>query len=275
MTAQERNDEEEIKPPAQPWKLYIGIGMIGLIAFGLITWLLGLGPFAYRQLIYGTSEVYILNLTDQDVEVTLDKSDPLAIQPDGYQRTPILGGTTTLVTRNKAGEVLERVTVFVDGNPVVYNIKGARCLVLSDVSTFYDPTKTNEVNVLATYEKGKTVVNLPNEKVIWPRETLRDEVKEAEKGVSWVEIVACPMIDPEEKRLLSTHLSVLLTERKKRERELEIRRRMMSQQGSEAVDEFVTKNSGGSGINIKAADAGVERPEKTSGDTGHGDVDGK
>ena len=100
-------DETLITPPSQPWRLYVGVLLIGVAAFGLITWLLGLGPFAYRQILYGTSEVYILNLTDEEVTVQLDLGEPVAIVAQGKHRTPILGGTTTLTTRNMTGEVLE------------------------------------------------------------------------------------------------------------------------------------------------------------------------
>ena len=35
--ANKNHQDEELTPPGQPWKVYIGIGLIGLAAFGVIT----------------------------------------------------------------------------------------------------------------------------------------------------------------------------------------------------------------------------------------------
>lgn len=164
-----------------------------------------------------------------------------------------------MTTRNKAGEVLETVDVFVDGSPVVYNVMGERCLVLSDVSSFYMNERTNSIEVLETFPKGSRIVNLPNNRVIWPRETLRDQVKHAEDGVAWVEIVACSVM--EEKHMLVSTLNILLTERKKKQRELEIKRKMMMQGGSEAVDSYLKDKQGGGAARIQAPDAGTPQLE--------------
>lgn len=249
---------EPIEVPGQPWALYTGIALGIALVFGLVTWALGLGPFAYRQILYGTSQVYILNMTEGPVEVTLDKGRPVVVAPESAERTPILGGTTHLVA-TKSGELIEEVDAFVDGHPLVYNVGGAQCLVLSDVSSFYLGSANPAVEVKAVFGVGTKLIPLPHTRVIWPRETLRDQVQGASEGVAWLEIVGCSLIEPQERQVLESHLNVLLTERKRVEVErkaAEKIRRAMMRGGGEAVDEVVEKKGGGATFKVRGADAG-------------------
>ncbi len=233
-------EDEMIPTPTPTWIIYTSTVLGIVLIFGLVTWLLGLGPFAYRQIWYGTSEVYILNMTAQNVEVTLDKGQAITIGPESAERTPILGGTTRIVSRDATGEILEDLEVFVDGNPVLYNVQGERCMALSDVSGFYLPTQPKGIEILATFPKGTSLIPLPNDRIIWPRETLRDQVKNASAGVSWIELVSCPLLDPDDRHVLEAHLDIVLTERKKKEQELKKMREMremMLRGGTEAIDE--------------------------------------
>jgi hypothetical protein len=222
------------------WLAPVGVGLAGLAAFGLVTWMLGLGPFAYRQILYGSTEIYLLNMTPRPVFVTLDSGRPIEVGPEEAERTPLLGGTTTLTTRDEAGRLIEELEVRADGSPVLYNVEGAKCLVLSDVSSFYlgGQPADQGVKVVKTFERGSRVVVLPPGQVIWPRKTLDDKVRDAEKGVAWIDMVACPLLDPEEASVLEAHLNVLLTERKSQERALELQRKMLLE-GSGAVDKAV------------------------------------
>lgn len=268
------------KPPGSPWGLYLGVALAGVAVFGLFTWMLGLGPFAYRQILYGTAEIYILNMTDQPVTVQLDSGTPIEVGPESAERTPILGGTTRIITRSESGEVLEEVDAFVDGNPVFYNVSGERCLVLSDVSSFYMGSPQPGVEIQEVFKKGTRIVPLPNERVIWPRETLRDQLTGAGNGVAWIELVGCTLTEPQERHVLQSYLDVQLTERKRVEQERrkaeEIRRQMM-RGGGEAVDEALGKKPGGGGARLavppspgdagvapapspEGADAGVQAP---------------
>ena len=128
MAETEPTTDADVRPPssARQWLIYGGVALGGLACFGLITWLLGLGPFAYRQILYDSSQIYLLNLTGEPVTVTLDRGQPIEIAGEGAERTPILGGTTTLTTRDASGEVLEQVDVFVDGKPVPVTSSGER-----------------------------------------------------------------------------------------------------------------------------------------------------
>ncbi len=253
---------EPIKVPSQPWGLYFSVFAGVVLVFGVVTWLLGLGPFAYRQLVYGTSQAYVLNMTAGEVEVTLDRGKPLKVKAESAERTPILGGTTVLVARGAGGAVIEEVEAFVDGAPVVYNVGGARCLVLSDVSSFYLKSPEPGVKILEVYKEGTKVVRLPHDRVIWPRETLRDTVRGAEGGVAWLEIVGCSLLEPQERGTLESYLNVQLTERKRIEQErlkAEAIRRAMMRGGGDAVDELMSAKKGAR-MEIKAgegADAGV------------------
>ncbi len=224
------------------WALTLGIGTVILLIFGLVTWALGLGPFAYRQIFYGTSELYMLNMTDQHVEVTLDKGTAIPLKPEGVERTPILGGTTLLVTNDKDGKTLEQHEIFVDGNPIFYNVQGERCMVLSDVSSFYLNKADKGIKILKTFDKGQSIIPLPHDRIIWPRQTLRDQVKGAEHGVAWIELVACSLLDPDERHILESHLNIKLTERKKHQQALKKQQeiqRQMRQGGTEAVDKYI------------------------------------
>lgn len=246
MSSPESFEEEAPRAPAPPWMVYIGITGAVVLAFGLITWMLGLGPFAYRQILYGTTQVYVLNMTDQDVEVTLDKGTGLEVKAEQAQRAPVLGGSSTLVTRDKQGKVIEEMEVFTDGRPLFYNVGGQQCLVLAEVSSFYLPGRDKSVKIIEAFPKGTKIVPLPHDRMVWPRQTLRDQVKNAEGGVAWIEMVACSLLDPEERHVLESHLYTKLTERKRIEEErkkLEELQRKMLYEGSEAVDKAYNPNA--------------------------------
>ena len=230
--------EEDYSPPGQPWKLYLLLGVAAIGVFGVITWALGLGPFAYRQIYYGTSRVYILNVTDHPVQVTLDSGSAFEVVPQGIARKPILGGTTTITTTDMAGKVIEEVEIFADGLPVAYNIEGGSCLVVSDVKSFYNTGKRGHVEVTKTYDQTVRTLELPTHNVVWPRETTRDKVLEPEKGVPWLEIVACALIDESERPILVAHLTSQMQQRQKRQKMLELQKKMI-EGGSEAVDKAV------------------------------------
>ena len=257
-----RHETEVLERPTTPWKVYLASVLVVLLVFGVVTWLLGLGPFAYRQIWYGTSEIYILNMTARTVEVTLDKGTGISIGPESADRAPILGGTTHVVTRGPDGEIIEELDVFVSGFPVFYNVQGERCLVVADVSSFYAPGKDKRVKILTRFSAGAKIVNLPHNNIIWPRQTLRDKVEGGADGVAWVEIVACPLLEEEEEHVLASHLEILLTERKRREQELkklkEIQR-LMIEGDSNGVDNLV----GGTGAVLGPGpkDAGSTVPE--------------
>jgi hypothetical protein len=248
--------EPEIRKPAPPWMMYLSVILAVIVVFGVVTWALGLGPFAYRQIYYGTSEIYMLNMSDEAVTVTLDGGKPLELVPESADRTPLLGGTTHVITRKKDGTVLEEFDVFVDGAPVFYNVAGAKCLALSDVSSYYRGGDKG-IEVLATYGRGTKIIPLPHDNIIWPRQTLRDEVRGG-AGVAWIEMVACPLAEVGEENVLAGHLDFLLTERKQREQELKKQaeiNRMMMNGDSDGVDKLVKT---GGGATLALPDAGVD-----------------
>ena len=246
--------ESEIRTPAPPVLMYAAVVVGVVLIFGVVTWALGLGPFAYRQIWYGTSEIYILNMSDEAVTVSLDGGSGLEVVPQSADRTPLLGGTTHVVTRRKDGSVVEEFDVFVDGAPVFYNVSGAKCLAVADVSSYYRGGDKG-IEVLATYKLGTKVVPLPYDNMIWPRQTLRDEVRGG-SGVAWIEMVACSLLEPGEAHLLASHLDFLLTERKQREKDLKTQaeiNRLMMQGDSAGVDDLV----GGATLALPDAGAGA------------------
>lgn len=254
------DDDFEEKIPAPPWMMYLGVVGAVLLIFGTVTWLLGLGPFAYRQIFYGTSEIYILNMTEREVMVSIDKGSQTKIPPRSKERTPILGGTTVIRTETADGELIEEVEVFVDGNPVFYNVEGERCMVLSDISGFYLGDPSNGVKVQEKYKKGTRIMHLPHDRMVWPRQTLRDEVKGAELGVAWIELVGCPLLDEDQSDILEGHLSVMLTERKKEEQNLKKLREMqrkLREGGSEAIDKAYGPGAKNKKKDKDAPDAGT------------------
>ena len=92
----------------------------------------------------------------------------------------------------------------------------------------------------------------------------------ARGGVYWVELVACVLTEEGEEHLLSGHLNVIITERKReeqrRKKEMEIRRKMMLE-GSEAVDNMldVTRlDAGGTTTKVEVSVDGGADVEATS-----------
>jgi hypothetical protein len=235
----------------------LSVGVV-LLVFGGVTWALGLGPFAYRQIWYGTSEIYILNMTDHAVSVTLDGGTPREIGSEAADRAPVLGGTTHIVTRNEDGNLIEEMDIKVDGAPVFYNVEGAKCLALADVASYYG-AGDKRVEILETFPRGTRLISLPHDNIIWPRQTLRDEVAGGD-GVAWIEMVACTMLDASNERLLLTHLDLLLTERKRveqaRAKQREINRLMMKGE-SESVEGIIERKWDGGRLD----DAGVDAEE--------------
>ena len=239
--APDLNDDIPTPKPMPGW--LTGLLAVGgvLAVFGLVTWLIGVGPFAYRTFYYKSAKVYILNMTSAPVIVSVDGGDGWKVGPESSEHKPILGGTSHIVTKTLDGTILDERDVFVDGKPMFYYAGGAQCLVLSDAAGFYTVGAQKQIKLLKTFEAKPTMFELPEGPPIWPRETLRDELKGIEEAVPWVELVACPLIEPDEREMLQATLDILLVERKKRqiqlEKELEIRRRAMYG-GDKAVEDY-------------------------------------
>ena len=97
---------------------------------------------------------------------------------------------------------------------------------------------------MATYPKGTTLIELPHSNMIWPRQTLRDQVAGG-AGVAWIEIIACTMRNAGETNVLQAHLDYILTDRKRRQQEIAKQReinRLMMQGDSHAVDGIVRRS---------------------------------
>lgn len=181
------------------------IGYIGLIS--------GTGWFGHRQLLYGTGQLYLLNLGADPLEVTVEGREPVDVPPEDARIVDIVGGESQVIVRNAKGERVATHSVFTDKSHALLKLTKDGCLVASDVGAFYGRGGDQlEFVEMIGEEQQKYVPGTQN--VIWPRQSFPAKMSREKGQAMWVELVACPLL--KEKKFLRAYLDVRLNERLKK-----------------------------------------------------------
>lgn len=208
----ETDEDLEVGRRRSPATIIIAVVVtLALLAgFGGIGYFTGTGWFGYRQLLYGTGEVYLLNLSDQPLEAFVDGRGPVEIVDQGADVAEIIGGDSTVTVQTPAGERLDTIAVHVEDSDALVKLSEDGCLVASDISGFYGGAKQS-LEVIETIEADQQVWVAGSTNVTWPRHQFPKQLHPDEGPPIWVEIVACDLLDQPE--FLRAYLDVRLRDR--------------------------------------------------------------
>ena len=202
---------EEPKPKTTR-NIIIALVVLAVIAgFGAIGHFSGTGWFGHRQMLYGTGEIYLLNLGDEKLEVTIDGRDTVEVKPKDAKITELIGGTNEIVVRDDAGELVDTYQVKTDNSHALLKISQEGCVVVSDVSSFYKKGGDDKIEFVEFLEQDDRVYVPGSTNVIWPRKNFPQKLRSGKGPGIWVENVACQLFEEED--FLRAYLRVRLLDR--------------------------------------------------------------
>jgi hypothetical protein len=202
---------EEPKPKTTR-NIIIGVVVLAVLAgFGAIGHFSGTGWFGYRQMLYGSGEIYLLNLGDEKLEVTIDDRETVEVEPKDAQIAELMGGESKVVVRGGDGETRDSYTIKTDNSHALLKVSQEGCVVVSDVSSFYRKGGDDEIEFVEFLEQDDRVYVPGSTNVIWPRKTFPQKLRSGAGPGIWVENVACSLFEEED--FLRAYLRVRLLDR--------------------------------------------------------------
>ena len=178
----------------------IGVGAIGQFA--------GTGWFGYRSFLYGSGDLYLVNLGEAPVEVSVAGAEPITIPAEDARLVPVVGGDNEVVVHTGQGDEVERFVVHTEDSDGLVKVAPApqRCLVAVDISPYYGAGDKAKLRILEKLGPDERVYVPGSRNVVWPREPFPPRLTaEGGPGV-WIETVGCPLLDDEEQGFLEAYL---------------------------------------------------------------------
>ncbi len=184
--------------------------LIGILIIGVVGQISGAGWFGYRQIMYGSGEVYLLNMGGESLEVEIEGREPVEVDSEGARSVEIVGGESRVVAKNAAGDVVYEETVFVDDSDALVKLTADACLAVSDLSAVYG-RGGDDLEILETLEADQQVYVPGSKNIVWPRQAFPKRMPHDKGDPLWIELVACSLI--EEPKFLRAYLDVRLGQR--------------------------------------------------------------
>ncbi len=211
--------EVEVEIPGKKNKLtYLIVGVIalvGLAAIGSVGYLSGAGWFGYRQILYGSGKIYLLNMGDKPFEVSVDGRKAVKVPPQDARTVENVGGQSKVVVTDADGKVVSRHTVVTDHSHALLKVSPNGCLAVSDVGAFYG-RGGKDMKIINTIDKDTLLYVPGSTNIIWPREVFPSTMAHDAGQPLWIELVACSLL--KEPDFLRAYLDVRLGERLKKAR---------------------------------------------------------
>ena len=191
--------------------------IIGLVILGIFTNMLGVGPFGYRVLRYGSNQLFLYNHTNKWVFVTIDEGETFEVEPLKTKWIPIIGGTSHIVTTDEDEKLLEEFDVFTDNTNQFYHIEfnDSVCIVRTDVTPYYVKSKDKGMKIVQKIFPSERIFPIPRQNVILPQKTFPDKLAGDTEKVFWIETVNCILLEEGEGIILEL-LQTRFRDRRKR-----------------------------------------------------------
>lgn len=193
-------------------RVALGLGaLVVMVAIvGVFTQLAGVGFLGYRSILYGSGDLYVLNLTYEERFVQVEGREPELILAQNAQLVELVGGTSKVDILNADKSLWRSFDITLDDSAALLNISDEACLAVSDVTAMYrgDGEGLNFQDLLPAstefYETG-------SHNMIWPRRSFPTRIDPSKGPTLWVEIVACRLFeDPD---YLAQYLMIRLQQR--------------------------------------------------------------
>lgn len=166
-------------------------------AAAFVPHMLGYGWFGHRILLYGESQLYVLNISDQPRQVSVDSGPPEQIDAGGARLLPLVGGVSSIQTRSDDESSARDWTVETNRSALLLNLSDATCLIVSELTGLTDEQPL-EVEIIDQLDADTEIYDVDSRNVIWPRAYPGVVDEDQTDPVRSVEIIDCHLFDDEQ-----------------------------------------------------------------------------
>ncbi|MDX9723269.1 MAG: hypothetical protein RBU37_21130 [Myxococcota bacterium] len=203
--------------------------LLVVTAVGVVTTLVGIGPFGIRLAQHGTIKVFVYNGTPHFAHINLDGMQH-QIKPFEGKTVSCVGGELSIETelqlverdeetrqayKTEQRRFLERREFSASHQNYLYHIAepSSSCLAIADMSTYYDGDSGGKLRLLGKVFPDSRLQPLDTEEVLYPSEVMPDKTADA---VIWLGVVACDVLESDE---LSIDFLTIMAEQTRKEYE--------------------------------------------------------
>ncbi|TXD37183.1 hypothetical protein FRC98_10645 [Lujinxingia vulgaris] len=193
-------------------RVALGVGALVLVAaiIGAVTQMAGVGFLGYRSILYGSGDLYVLNLSDEERFVQVEGREPEPVHAQNAQVVELIGGTSRVDILNGDKSLWKSYDLTIDDSAALLNISDASCLAVADVTDLYRGQDTG-LTFQELLDASTEFYELGSHNVIWPRRTFPSRIDPSKGPTLWVEIAACRLL--EDPSYLSEYLMIRLQQR--------------------------------------------------------------
>lgn len=204
-------DEIEVPSPWRKRLIYLGLLFIGLLIIGGVGQLSGAGWFGYRSYMYGQTQVYLLNLSDEEKTVTLTgHMEPIVVAAQGAEIVDVIGGDLEIKIRSKKGEE-ETLKIFADDASALVKLSQNGCLTVTNLTAYYGGEQPKDPDYEAFIHSDKRTYVIPSRNIVWPRKPFPRSLDAYGGPGMWVELIGCELLN--DRTMLDGYVVMRLQER--------------------------------------------------------------
>lgn len=202
------------KPRPSRRRRAIALTLAALVCIGaalaVVPHLLGYGWFGHRAIVYGQSDLYVLNLDEAPRFVAVDGERPVEVDAGKARIIPVVGGDLSVEAIDGDGQRINRWELEANDSDIFVNFSQDRCFVVSRLSNLDDPDNL-AVDITERLDADTTMMELESRHTIWPRSYPEGaEQGSSDRRVS-LEIVDCSLVENTE--FLSDYLEARFRDR--------------------------------------------------------------
>ena len=188
--------------PGRVIAVVVAVLVAGLV--GIWTESAGVGPYGLRVALYGEGDLYVLNLSDEEREISVDGRDREPLAAQGARLFRLVGGTSEVALFVEGQDQPEQIIeIEASRSHVMLNLSDETCLVVAAVEGV-NGDGPPEVEVLATLDPEVEVFELGSRNVVWPR-GYPGVLAEGQDPARAVEVIDCSLV--EDKEFLAEYLA--------------------------------------------------------------------
>ncbi|RVU42472.1 hypothetical protein FRC91_16295 [Bradymonadales bacterium TMQ1] len=193
-------------------RVALGVGalLVFVAILGAVTQMAGVGFLGYRSILYGSGELYVLNLSDEERFVQVEGREPEPVLAQNAQIVELIGGTSKVDILNADKSLWKSYDVRIDDSAALLNISHEACLAVADVTSLYRG-QDEGLSFQKLLDASTEFYALDSHNVIWPRRSFPARIDPSKGPTLWVEIVACRLFD--DPNYLSEYLMIRLQQR--------------------------------------------------------------
>lgn len=192
----------------------VALGVAALLVvvaiLGAVTQMAGVGFLGYRSILYGSGELYVLNLSDEERFVQVEGREPEPVLAQNAQIVELIGGTSKVDILNADKSLWKSYQVTIDDSAAILNISDGACLAVADVTDLYRG-QDQGLSFQKLLDASTEFYQVESHNVIWPRRSFPTRIDPSKGSTLWVEIVACRLF--EDPAYLSEYLMIRLQQR--------------------------------------------------------------